>query len=235
MTKFAHSGIQKKSYVQKMFNDIAIRYDFLNHFLSLGIDYYWRKKFINLLKIDTQKIVVDVATGTGDIARLLSKQYNVKVVGLDYAFNMLKVADQNLRSDKNISLLFGDAENLPFRDNSVDMITVSFGFRNFGNYNKALSEFHRILKPHGKIGILEFGTPKNRLIQSCFNIYFQYLLPFIGKVFSSSDGYKYLPESVNMFLTNKQIKKMVTECQLHLSHHYKMTFGICNVFLIEKR
>ena len=172
MPQFIHHGENKKALVRKMFDDISPHYDFLNHFLSLGIDIYWRKIFIRKLNIENNTKVLDVACGTGDVCFEILKHHSVSVIGLDLSSNMINLANQKAgnKNQDNITFLQGDAENLPFDSHSVDYLTISYGFRNISNYDTALSEFYRVLKPGGILGILEFSKPKSKLFGSIFRL-----------------------------------------------------------------
>ena len=171
-----------------MFDDISPSYDFLNHFLSLGIDIYWRKIFIRKLKIENDTKVLDVACGTGDVCFEILKHHSVSIIGLDLSSKMINLANQKAKKKKqdNITFLQGDAENLSLDSDSVDYLTISYGFRNISNYEAALSEFYRVLKPGGILGILEFSKPKSKLIGRIFRLYFHQILPRIGSLFSRS-------------------------------------------------
>ncbi len=158
LPSFKHTGEGKKEVVQNMFDDISPRYDFLNHFLSLGTDIYWRKKFIHTLNIQDGQTILDVACGTGDICFEILKYHSVSVTGLDLSQNMINLAIEKAKklNQDNVTFIHGDAENLPLESNSIDYLTMSYGFRNISNYEKSLSEFYRVLKPGCIFGILEF-------------------------------------------------------------------------------
>ena len=201
---FKESAVSKKEQVADMFNRIAFRYDFLNHFLSGGIDMKWRKKAINELKAVSPKTVLDLATGTADMPIMLMKLLSPdKVIGIDISEAMLelgrkKVEKNNLKG--KISLQTGDAENIHFSNASFFAATVAFGVRNFQNLEKGLSEIYRILKPGGKLVILEFSKPKNGYFLPFYRLYLRVIAPRIGKMISGNlDAYKYLNESVNAF------------------------------------
>ena len=165
----------KKVKVEAMFNDIAPKYDFLNHFLSLGIDIQWRKKVRKLLAPYKPKTVLDVATGTGDLAIELSKLNPDSIVGLDIATNMLEIGKKKIKTkklDNVIEMQLGDSENLPFENHTFDAVTVAFGVRNFENLQKGLKEMNRVLKPGGNAAILEFSKPKAFPIKQVYNFYF---------------------------------------------------------------
>ncbi len=192
----------KKEQVTLMFNNIAHHYDFLNHFLSLGIDKLWRKKAINELKSDKQEIILDVATGTADLAIEALKLNPIKIIGIDISPEMLKIGRRKISKKEvfNIELQIGDSENLKFSDNTFSAITVAFGVRNFENFSSGLCEMYRVLKPGGKVVILEFSKPKVFLFKQLYNLYLNYILPFCGRFFSrDSSAYSYLPESMNNF------------------------------------
>ena len=216
-----------------MFDDIAPRYDFLNHFLSLGIDIYWRKIFIQKLKIENGSKVLDVACGTGDVCFEILKHHSASVIGLDLSSNMINLANEKAkkRNQNNVTFLQGDAENLPLDSNSVDCLTISYGFRNISNYEVALLEFNRVLKPGGILGILEFSKPKSRIIGSIFRLYFHHILPHIGSLFSRSDAYRYLPESVDFFPNQNDICKKIIYSGFHRAEIHNLTFGISTIFL----
>ena len=211
MSEFSHQGDNKKKFVKQIFDDISYKYDFLNRLLSLGIDIYWRKYFIKKLNIKNGNSILDVACGTGDICFEIRKSYDVNIIGIDLSPNMIKIANKkNLKKKYNeIDFINGDAESLPFESNSIDIVTISYGFRNLANYDLALKEFYRVLKPGGTLGILEFSNSKYKFINKIFRIYFHYILPFIGGIFSRSDAYRYLPESVDFFPTRHKICKKI--------------------------
>ena len=233
MPEFTHHGKDKKEFVRQMFDDISPHYDFLNHFLSFGIDIYWRKKFIQKLDIQNGDTILDVACGTGDVGFELLKKHSVSITGIDLSPKMVKLA-QGKASKRNldkITFLQGDAENLPLDDNSVDCLTISYGFRNISNYEKALEEFYRVLKPGGKLGILEFSKPKSKVIGFIFKLYFHHILPRIASFFSRSDAYRYLPESVDFFPSRHDICRKIIYSGFNRAEIHDLTFGISTIFL----
>ena len=236
MPEFIHNGEDKKKFVQQIFDDIAHRYDFLNHFLSLGIDIYWRKKFIRKLNIADQTTILDVACGTGDICFEILKFHNVSVIGLDISKNMINLAKKKAekRKQSQATFIHGDGESLPLDSDSIDYLTISYGFRNISNYEVALEEFFRVLKPGGKLGILEFSKPKSKIIRSVFGLYFHHILPRIGSLFSRSDAYRYLPESVDFFPTRHDINKQIIFSGFKRVENHDLTFGISTIFLAFK-
>ena len=233
MPEFNHYGKDKKEFVRQMFDDISPHYDFLNHFLSLGIDIYWRKKFTRKLDIQDDYNILDVACGTGDVGFEILKKHSVSITGIDLSQKMvdlaqLKAHKQNLG---NITFLQGDAENLHLDDNSVDCLTISYGFRNISNYEQALEEFFRVLKPGGKLGILEFSEPKSKVVGFIFHIYFHHILPRIASLFSRSDAYRYLPETVDFFPTRHNIAHKIIYSGFNRAEIHDLTFGISTIFL----
>ena len=216
-----------------MFDDISPNYDFLNHFLSLGIDIYWRKKFIQKLDIQDDYTILDVACGTGDVGIEIIKKHSVSVTGIDLSPKMVELAQGKARQKKldNITFIEGDAENLPLDDNSVDCLTISYGFRNISNYEQALEEFLRVLKPGGKLGILEFSKPKSKFIGIIFKLYFHHILPRIANFFSRSDAYRYLPESVDFFPSRHDICRKIIYSGFKRAEIHDLTFGISTIFL----
>tara|TARA_B100001964_G_C14038805_1_gene511690 strand:+ start:74 stop:793 length:720 start_codon:yes stop_codon:yes gene_type:complete len=233
LPEFIHEGEDKKQFVRKMFDDISPRYDFLNHFLSLGTDIYWRRQFIRKLNITDNTKVLDVACGTGDICFAILKHHDVSVTGLDISENMVKLANKKVKKQNQdrVAFIHGDGENLPLDSNSVDYLTISYGFRNIANYDAALNEFYRVLKPGGKLGILEFSKPKSKIVGSVFGLYFHHILPFIGSLFSQSVAYRYLPESVDFFPTRHDICSKIIYSGFHRAEIHDLTFGISTVFL----
>ncbi len=218
-----------------MFNNISPTYDFLNHFLSLGIDIIWRKKAIGELKSIKPRLMLDVATGTGDFAfeaiKILKPE---KVIGVDISVGMLDVARKKI-AERNLGSIFtvqtGDSEKLMFEDSHFDAITVAFGVRNYENLSKGLADMYRVLKPSGKIVILEFSKPKQFPVKQGYNFYFQQILPVFGKIFSKdSRAYTYLPESVAAFPDGEAFTKLMKEIGFKTTKHRSLTFGICSIY-----
>jgi len=236
LPRFKHAGEGKKEFVQKMFDDISPCYDFLNHFLSLGVDIYWRRKFIRNMNIKSGHTVLDVACGTGDIGFEILKKYNVELINLDLSENMLNIAEKKAKDKRfeNIQFIQGDAEALPLENNSVDCLTIAYGFRNIAHYKKALEEFYRVIKPGGTLGILEFSIPKSKIFASLFKFYFHHILPRIGSLFSRTDAYRYLPESVDFFPDRNEICRKIISAGFQSSTYIDMTFGVSTIFLGQK-
>lgn len=197
------SDKSKKEEVAEMFNNISKKYDFLNHFLSLGIDKIWRKKAVKSLSEVNPKKILDIATGTGDFAIATLKINPTEVIGVDISQGMIDVGIEKikkLKHDNVIQLRLGDSENLPFEDNYFDGLTVAFGVRNFENLEKGLSEMLRVIRSGGKIVILEFSKPKKFPVKQGYAIISKYIIPFFGKLISKDDkAYAYLPESIAAF------------------------------------
>ena len=200
---YNNASTSKKEEVADMFNNISKRYDFLNHFLSMGIDRIWRKKAIRTLQEIKPKRILDIATGTGDFAIAALKLNPEEVVGVDISQGMLDMGIEKMKKkkvDHIIKMRLGDSEKLPFEDESFDALTVGFGVRNYENLEKGLSDMLRILRPGGKAVILEFSKPKKFPIKQLFGFYSKRLIPFIGKTISKDKrAYAYLPESVEAF------------------------------------
>ncbi len=229
----------KKKQVAKMFDNIAWKYDFLNRFLSLGIDRRWRKRAIRLLAKDRPSEVIDVATGTGDVAIEIAKQLpDAKVTGVDIANKMLEIGRKKLLKrelDDRVALLYGDSEALEAADNTYDAATVAFGVRNFENLEKGLDEIYRVLKPGGKVVILEFSKPRMFPLKQGFNLYFRYILPFIGRITSKDPkAYKYLYESVQVFPDYERFEHVLQKCGFKNTNYKSLTAGICCIYEGEK-
>jgi demethylmenaquinone methyltransferase / 2-methoxy-6-polyprenyl-1,4-benzoquinol methylase len=237
MNEFIHRGDNKKKFVQKMFDDISGKYDFLNHVLSLGIDLYWRRILVKRLKLTDNLNILDVATGTGDVGFAILKHHDVNIVGLDYSFNMVQHA-QNKAKNKGcldkFKFVQGDGENLPFADNQFDALTISYGFRNIGHFEQAMAEFYRILKPGGICAILEFQEPPIKFIKIFYQFYFKHVLPRIGAFFARSDAYRYLPESVQNFLDRNQMVELMKSKGFTNPQFEDLTFGVTSLFTAKK-
>jgi demethylmenaquinone methyltransferase/2-methoxy-6-polyprenyl-1,4-benzoquinol methylase len=224
----------KKQQVADMFDNISHKYDFLNHFLSLGIDIRWRKKAIKLLKDLQPKQILDIATGTGDFAIESLKLNPEHVTGVDISEGMLKVGREKLKKrklDDRITLTSGDSENLPFEDNKFDAIIVAFGVRNFENLEKGLSEMFRVLRPGGKVVVLEFSKPKSFPFKQLYNFYFKNILPTLGKTISKDNAaYTYLPESVKSFPDGKDFTTILDKLGFKDTVCKPLTFGISSIY-----
>jgi demethylmenaquinone methyltransferase / 2-methoxy-6-polyprenyl-1,4-benzoquinol methylase len=238
VTPYKDSTASKKNQVASMFNNIAWRYDFLNHFLSFGIDNYWRRRTINELKKYHPKVILDVATGTGDLAIAALQLNPEKVYGIDISTDMLNIGKKKIKQKKLnhvIELLESDSENLFFESNKFDAITVSFGVRNFENLEKGLAEIYRVLKPGGMAAVLEFSKPKNKIVYSLYQFYSTKICPHIGKVISKDEAaYNYLHESVEAFPSGNAFVKILQQAGFSKVEQKPLTFGIVSIYLAKK-
>lgn len=234
----AGSKLSKKEQVADMFNNIAGKYDFLNHFLSLGIDKGWRKKAIAEIAKVQPKNILDVATGTGDLAIAASKLNPDKIIGIDIAAQMLDVGKKKLKEKgltELITMQVGDSEALPFADNSFDAITCAYGVRNFEHLEAGLKEMCRVLRPGGKLAILEFSHPKQFPVKQGYQFYFKYVLPTLGKLVSKhSTAYSYLPESVMAFPEGQRFCEILAQCGFKEPKARPLTFGITTLYTATK-
>ena len=224
----------KKEQIAAMFNSISGKYDFLNHFLSLGIDILWRKRAVRLLKNHQPKLILDIATGTGDFAIEALSLNPEKIIGVDISEGMLSIGREKLikknLTDK-IELLSGDSEVLPFEDNFFDAVIVSFGVRNFENLEKGLSDMLRVLKPGGKVVILEFSKPKSFPFKQIYQFYFQWILPKIGKLISKNHAaYTYLPDSVKAFPDGDDFLNILNKIGFQKNQCTPLTLGISSIY-----
>lgn len=228
----------KKSQVAKMFNAISGRYDLLNRVLSLGIDKSWRKTAVKELAKDHPKFILDVATGTADFAIAALKANPDKIIGVDISEQMLEVGRQKiarLNLQDKIELQTGDSEQLQFADNNFDAVIVSYGVRNFENLEKGLSEILRVLKPGGKLIVLEFSQPQKFPVKQFYNFYFRYILPVIGRIVSKDTAaYTYLPESVNIFPYGKAFTDIMEKLGYQRVQCKELTFGISSLYVGSK-
>jgi len=225
----------KKEQVADMFNNISKTYDFLNHFLSLGIDIIWRKKAIRSLKARQPQYMLDVATGTGDFALEAIKILRPKkIIGVDISQGMLDVAQEKIQKQglqDQFEVRLGDSEQLNFEDNTFDAVTVAFGVRNFEHLEKGITDICRVLKPGGQAVILEFSNPKKFPVKQLYNFYFHYITPTIGKIFSKdSSAYAYLPESVANFPDGENFATIMTKAGFTSTKVRPQTFGICTIY-----
>jgi demethylmenaquinone methyltransferase/2-methoxy-6-polyprenyl-1,4-benzoquinol methylase len=227
----------KKDQVKHMFNMIASKYDVLNHTLSLGMDYVWRKKAIKKI-LNNPKEILDIATGTADFAISAAKHTQANITGIDISDQMIYVGNKKIQQKKlnnRIKLSIEDSENLPYLDNSYDAITAGFGVRNFENLEKGLSEIHRVVKKNGYVVILEPSTPKAFPLKQIFSIYFQKILPFIGSLVSKDkSAYSYLPNSVKSFPEGDDFLKILNKQGFSKTNYYPLSFGIVSMYVAIK-
>lgn len=228
----------KKKQVAGMFDRIAGQYDFLNHFLSAGIDKKWRKRAINSLRTLKPEYILDVATGTGDLALAALELQPKQIIGVDISEGMLQIGKKKIAEKKSehiISLQYGDSENLPFEANRFDAITCAYGVRNFEHLQKGLQEMNRVLRPGGRIAILEFSHPKKFPIKQFYGFYFRYLLPHLGRVVSKdATAYTYLPESVAAFPEGTEFCSILKQCGFKDIQDQPLTFGITSLYTAQK-
>lgn len=232
-----NSSKSKKKQVSEMFDNIANSYDFLNHSLSLGMDNVWRKIAIKKLT-NNPKIILDIATGTGDFAVSAAKYTDAKITGIDISQGMLNVGVEKVRKknlNNRISLQLADSESLPFNDNTFDAITAGFGVRNFENLNKGLLEMKRVLNKDGIVVILEPSTPKYFPLKQLYKLYFHHVLPTIGAWISKDkSAYSYLPESVDAFPSGEKFIVELKNVGFRDCKHIPLTFGIVSLYIAIK-
>lgn len=226
--------MSKKKMVEEMFNDIATQYDFLNHFLSFGIDFGWRRKFVRQLGKTHPSVILDVATGTADLALAMTRLAPDLIEGIDIAEQMLEIGKQKAgRHPKGGLIRFtkADAEAIPFPDNHFDAVTVAFGVRNFEDLERGLSEMCRVLKPGGTMMILEFSQPAGVPFRQLYSLYSRYGIPLIGRIFSgNNDAYRYLPESVAAFPSGNAFLEILKSTGLGETRRRSLTGGIASIY-----
>lgn len=237
---YSNSSNSKKEQVADMFNSISKKYDLLNHVLSLGIDIYWRKKAIRLLSKDKPQVMLDIATGTGDFAIEAFKILKpTSIKGIDISRGMLDVGVEKIKKmklDHVIDLQLGDSENLVFDDNTFDAVTVAFGVRNFENLEKGLAEIYRVLKPEGKLVVLEFSKPYMFPFKQVYNFYFNTILPLVGKLISKDNSaYTYLPNSVMAFPDGKAFLEIMKKEGFREVQWRPLTVGISSIYIGQKK
>ena len=237
---YKEDSADKKSQVAQMFNSIAGKYDFLNHFLSAGTDIYWRRKAVNELKDLRPARILDIATGTADFAieTLRAADPAATITGIDISEGMLEVGRRKLAAkglSHRIGLELGDSENLPFADNEFDAVTASFGVRNFAHLEKGLTEMRRVLRPGGKLVVLEFSKPTAFPLKQAYNFYFRRVLPGLGKLISKDPAaYSYLPESVQAFPDGPDVLAILARVGFTDPAWQPLTFGISSVYTARK-
>lgn len=232
---YKESDLNKKQQVEQMFDNIAHKYDFLNRILSFGIDVGWRKKVVKMLAKTNAKLVLDMATGTADLALEISKVPGVQVKGVDLSEGMLEIGRQKVKGrgmDKVIELVKGDSERIVFADNTFDAATVAFGVRNFENLEQGLMELFRVIKPGGSLFVLEFSKPKQFPYKQGYNFYFKNILPTVGKFFSKdSSAYTYLPDSVDAFPDGTNFLKVMEKSGFNGMEMHPLTFGTATIYV----
>lgn len=224
----------KKKQVKRIFDNIAGKYDFLNHFLSFGLDFYWRKKALKLTEFHSDSILLDIACGTGDVAIQARRLGVNKIYGADFSHNMLRLF--NKKSDWSTgNLVQMVAEKIPFKDQSVTNITVAFGVRNFYDIQDGFNEFFRVLKPTGKATVIEFRMPSNKIIKVIYRFYFKKILPVLGGIISGDKAaYTYLPDSVEEFDEKVNLETLLQNSGFKIIEKYNFTFGTVQTLIATK-
>ncbi|MBP6302821.1 MAG: bifunctional demethylmenaquinone methyltransferase/2-methoxy-6-polyprenyl-1,4-benzoquinol methylase UbiE [Bacteroidia bacterium] len=236
VTPFKESSDSKKLQVEQMFDQISHRYDFLNHFLSLGIDKLWRKKAVKILRSFNPDTVLDVATGTADFAIAALDSGAKEIVGIDISEGMLNVGREKVKKyNGRIRLERGDSEHIQFNDQTFDAIIVAFGVRNFEHLQKGLNEMRRVLKPGGHLIVLEFSKPSAFPVKQLYNFYFKYILPFWGNLLAKhKTAYSYLPESVMAFPEGEQFVAELKKAGYSSAENRPLSFGISSIYIAQK-
>ncbi|WP_276165692.1 bifunctional demethylmenaquinone methyltransferase/2-methoxy-6-polyprenyl-1,4-benzoquinol methylase UbiE [Zobellia alginiliquefaciens] len=238
VTPYKDSVLGKKDQVTQMFDNISENYDGLNRVISFGIDIKWRKRVVAILKAKQPKNILDIATGTGDLAINLVETGADKIVGLDISPGMLEVGKNKIaqkKLDKTIEMVVGDSENLPFETNSFDAITVAFGVRNFETLEKGLAEIHRVLAPGGTFVVLETSVPTKTPFKQGYNLYIKYMLPTIGKLFSKDkSAYTYLSESASVFPHGNAFNNILRKIGFIEVENKPQTFGVASIYVATK-
>lgn len=230
---------EKGENIQQMFGAIAPRYDFLNRLLSLGIDRRWRTKAVQQLTYREGGRILDVATGTGDVALEIAKATpaSVKITGADFCQEMVELGKAKVASSayaKKIDLIVAPCEDLPFPEDTFDSVTIAFGIRNVVDRKLGMAEMRRVLRPGGRMIILEFSTPRSQLFRQIYYFYFRRLLPVVGGLFSRYNAYKYLPDSVLEFPSIEEFSGMIKETGFENVKVQELTFGIASIYVGEK-
>jgi len=221
-----------------MFNNIAHRYDFLNHLLSIGIDNFWRRNLIRKMGQYHPSDILDVATGTADLAIAASKLNPQKILGIDIAEEMLAIGQlkvDRLQLQKMIQLRHADSENLPFPDTCFDAVMVAFGVRNFENLDRGLAQMYRVLRPGGRIHILEFSKPGKFPVKQLYGLYFNHVLPILGRIVSKDMfAYTYLPESVSAFPDGPEFLALMVQAGFRHVECRQLSFGVASLYCGQK-
>jgi len=225
----------KREKVESMFDSIAWRYDFLNHFLSFNFDRLWRRRAVNIIaKSYKSPHILDVATGTGDLALAAIKLNPSKISGIDISKKMLEIGDAKVKQkgySEKIELIYGDSEDIPFDDNIFDVAMVAFGVRNFSDPLKGLSEVKRVIRNGGMIMVLEFSKPTGFPFRPVYNFYFRNILPLFGRLFSRDKAaYRYLPDSVMKFPDNEEFLKILSQAGYINTRQIKLTGGVASIY-----
>ncbi|MGH2665776.1 bifunctional demethylmenaquinone methyltransferase/2-methoxy-6-polyprenyl-1,4-benzoquinol methylase UbiE [Flavobacterium sp.] len=236
---YKDSDLGKKEQVAKMFDTISTKYDNLNRVISFGVDVKWRKKILKMVAQKNPETILDIATGTGDLAILLANTQAKKIIGLDISAGMLEVGKQKI-AHKNLSdtieMVLGDSEKIPFEDHSFDVVTVAFGVRNFENLEQGLSEILRVLKPNGLFVILETSVPDKFPYKQGYRFYTKNILPIIGRLFSKDKvAYQYLSDSASIFPYGEQLNNILRKIGFIDVKHLPQTFGVATIYSASKK
>ena len=235
---YKDSDLNKKAQVTKMFDAISKNYDGLNRVISLGIDVKWRRRVVKIVGTAKPKTILDIATGTGDLAIAMVKTGAKRIVGLDISTGMLEIGKEKVNEkklDRTIEMIIGDSENLSFKDNSFDAITVAFGVRNFENLELGLQEIYRVLAPNGTLAILETSVPTKTPFKQGYRVYTKYILPTIGKLFSKDKvAYDYLSESAAIFPYGIAFNNILTKIGFIGIENRPQTFGVATIYVASK-
>ncbi|MCH4553630.1 MULTISPECIES: bifunctional demethylmenaquinone methyltransferase/2-methoxy-6-polyprenyl-1,4-benzoquinol methylase UbiE [Aestuariibaculum] len=235
---YKNSDLGKKEQVTQMFDTISGDYDGLNRVISFGIDIKWRNKVVKIVKENNPDTILDIATGTGDLAINLAETNASKIVGLDISSGMLEIGKEKVKKkglDNRIEMILGDSEKMPFEDNTFDAITVSFGVRNFETLENGLKEILRVLKPGGTFVILETSIPTKTPYKQGYNFYSKNILPLIGKIFSKDrSAYKYLSESASAFPYGEALNNILRKVGFINVEDYPQTFGVATIYKSSK-
>ena len=238
VTPYKDSDLGKKEQVTQMFDKISGNYDGLNRVISFGIDITWRKRVVAILKKKQPKMILDIATGTGDLAINLVQTGAQKIIGLDLSPGMLEVGKNKVLEKElaqTIDMIEGDSENLPFDDNTFDAVTVAFGVRNFETLEKGLAEIHRVLKPKGTFVVLETAVPSRTPYKQGYAFYTKYMLPKIGRLFSKDDSaYAYLSESASVFPHGQEFNNILLKIGFIDVMNKPQTFGVASIYIATK-
>ena len=239
ITPYKNSELGKKEQVTQMFDTISGNYDNLNRVISFGIDVKWRKKVLQIVDSKKPKTILDIATGTGDLAILMAKTSAEKIIGLDISAGMLEVGKQKIEAlhlNQKIEMVIGDSEKMPYQDNTFDAITVAFGVRNFENLEKGLSEILRVLKPNGVFVILETSVPEKTPFRQGYRFYTKNILPLIGKMFSKDNvAYGYLSESASFFPYGEKLNNILRKIGFIDVIAMPQTFGVATIYSASKK
>jgi demethylmenaquinone methyltransferase/2-methoxy-6-polyprenyl-1,4-benzoquinol methylase len=235
---YGDSSRSKKEEVAQMFDNISGNYDQLNRMISFGADVKWRKKVLKMVSDAQPKTILDIATGTGDLAILFAQTKAEKIVGLDISVGMLDVGRDKIKRlnlQDRIEMIVGDSENLPFEDATFDVVTVSFGIRNFENLEKGLAEILRVLTPNGQLIVLETSVPDKFPFKQGYNFHTKVVLPTIGKLFSKDKrAYTYLSESANAFPFGQKLCDIFAKVGFIKADFYKQTMGVATIYQVKK-